>query len=140
MNYSTGIFHLYLLVWQCIKFIYAQCFWFKVEISILLFDGNWCVSYAKIIFNPFVPNAPFLHPMKTSWFSDVFIGSRKGALETNDLTVNYSRVSVMKLKQGLSISPLQPCVAYLYPLKTSKPKGFLMFSGCIDKQHWAVMG
>ena len=32
---------------------------------------------------------------------------------------------------------LQPGVAFLNPLKTS---GFLMFSGGIEKQHWAVMG
>ena len=34
-------------------------------------------------------------------------------------------------------NPLQPGVAYLYLLKT---KGFLMFSGGIDKQRQAVMG
>ena len=39
------------------------------------------------------------------------------------------------------ISPLQSSVAYLYPLKTSeKPKGFLMFSGGIYKQHLPLMG
>ena len=38
-------------------------------------------------------------------------------------------------------NPLQPSVAFLYPLKTSeKPKGFLMFSGVIEKQHQDVMG
>ena len=43
----------------------------------------------------------------------------------------------MKLK----VNPLKSGVAYLYPLKTSKPKGFLMFSGGIDKQHRrAAMG
>ena len=35
------------------------------------------------------------------------------------------------------ISPLQPGVAYLHPMKTSEN---LMFSGGIDKQQWAVMG
>ena len=39
-------------------------------------------------------------------------------------------------------NPLQPNVAYLYHLKTSAnlPKGFLLFSGGIDKKHRAVMG
>ena len=38
------------------------------------------------------------------------------------------------------IDPLQPGVAFLYPLKTENLKGFLMFfSGGIEKQHWAVM-
>ena len=40
----------------------------------------------------------------------------------------------------MAINPLQPSVASLYPLKTSENLGFLMFSGGIDKQHWAVMG
>ena len=38
---------------------------------------------------------------------------------------------------SLSINPLQPGVAYLYPPKTSEN---LMFSGGIDNQHQAVMG
>ena len=45
------------------------------------------------------------------------------------------------------INPLQRGVAFLYPLKTSenlenirKPKGFLMLSGGIEKQHRVVMG
>ena len=39
-----------------------------------------------------------------------------------------------------SFNPLQPSVAFLYPLKTSeKPLDFLMFSGGIEKQHRAVM-
>ena len=36
--------------------------------------------------NPFVPNASFLYPLKTSenlWFADVFRGQKKGALGTN---------------------------------------------------------
>ena len=37
-----------------------------------------------------------------------------------------------------AFNPLQPGVAYLYPLKT-EPKGFL-FSGGIDKQRQVVMG
>ena len=41
----------------------------------------------------------------------------------------------------LNVNPLQPGAVYLYPLKTSENlKGFLMFSGGIDKQHQAVMG
>ena len=40
-----------------------------------------------------------------------------------------------------NINPLQPGVAFLYPLKTSENlKGFLMFSGGIEKQHRAVIG
>ena len=42
----------------------------------------------------------------------------------------------------MHLNPLQPNVAFPYPLKTSenlKPLGFLMFSGGIEKQHWAVM-
>ena len=35
--------------------------------------------------NPFVPNAPFLYPLKILRFSDVFRGERKGALQTNGL-------------------------------------------------------
>ena len=37
------------------------------------------------------------------------------------------------------LDPLQPVVAFLYPLKAS-PKGFLMFAGSIEEQHRAVMG
>ena len=41
----------------------------------------------------------------------------------------------------LSVSPLQPSVAYLYSLRTRENvNGFLAFSGGIDKQHRAVMG
>ena len=37
--------------------------------------------------------------------------------------------------------PLQPGVAFLYPLKTSENLlGFLLFSGGIEKQHRVVMG
>ena len=40
-----------------------------------------------------------------------------------------------------SLNSLQPGVAFLYPPKnTRKPKGFLIFSGGIEKQHGAVMG
>ena len=43
-----------------------------------------------------------------------------------------------------NINPLQPGVAFLYPLKISenlgKPKGFLMFSGGIEKQHRMFSG
>ena len=37
------------------------------------------------------------------------------------------------------LNPLQPSVAYVYSLKISELLGFLMLSGGIDKQHWAVM-
>ena len=40
----------------------------------------------------------------------------------------------------ISFNPLQPGVAFLYPLKTSNPEGFLGFSGGIEKQHQTVMG
>ena len=33
----------------------------------------------------FIPNAPFLYPLKTLRFSDVFNGERKGAFEANGL-------------------------------------------------------
>ena len=43
--------------------------------------------------------------------------------------------------ERLPLNPLQPGVAYLYPLKTSeKTLGFLMFTECIDKHHRAVVG
>ena len=41
---------------------------------------------------------------------------------------------------GVTLNPLQPGVAFLYPPKNiRKPKGFL-FSGGIEKQHRAVIG
>ena len=36
------------------------------------------------------------------------------------------------------LNPLQPGIAYLYPLKTSENLGFLMFSGGINKKHRAL--
>ena len=48
----------------------------------------FCSRTSKKLFNPFVPNAPFLYPLKhqkTLRFSDVLMGERKGALETNGL-------------------------------------------------------
>ena len=39
-------------------------------------------------------------------------------------------------RKFLGVNPLQPGVAFLYPLKT----GFLMFSGGIEKQQWAELG
>ena len=45
--------------------------------------------------------------------------------------------SVMIYQYQVSFHPLQPGVAFLYPLKTS---GFLMFSGGIEKQRRDVMG
>ena len=39
------------------------------------------------------------------------------------------------------INSFQADAALLYPLKTlEKPKGFLMFSVVIEKQHWTVRG
>ena len=49
----------------------------------------------------------------------------------------------MKRDIGLvgSFNPLQPGVAFLYPPENiRKPKGFLIFSGGIEKQHGALMG
>ena len=46
---------------------------------------------------------------------------------------------VQKSQRLSAINPLQPGFAFLYPWKT-KPLGFLVFSGGIEKQHWAVMG
>ena len=47
----------------------------------------------------------------------------------------------MKNDINVSINPLQPGVAFLYPLKTSENLlSFLMFSERIEKQHRAVMG
>ena len=42
----------------------------------------------EFVINPFVPNAPFLYPLKTKKtirFSNVFRWWRKGALGTNEL-------------------------------------------------------
>ena len=47
------------------------------------------------------------------------------------------QTSVMELFEKMP-NPLQLGVAFLYPLR--KPKGFLMFSGAIEKQQWAAMG
>ena len=38
------------------------------------------------------------------------------------------------------INPLQPGVAFLYPLKTLENLKVLMFSGDIEKQHPAEIG
>ena len=43
------------------------------------------VAFPANIFNPFVPNAPFLYPLKTSENCKVFSEKRKGALGTNGL-------------------------------------------------------
>ena len=44
--------------------------------------------------------------------------------------------------ETLYFNPLQPSVAFLYPLKTPENlnEGFLMFSGGVEKQHRAVTG
>ena len=51
---------------------------------------------------------------------------------------------VCKIKKTSFLNHLKPSVAYLYPPpppeNIKKPKGFLMFSGSISKQHQAVMG
>ena len=52
-----------------------------------------------------------------------------------------SHMFLLVLTFASNINPLQASVAFLCPLKTSeKPKGFLMFSVGIEKQHGAVMG
>ena len=33
-----------------------------------------------------------------------------------------------------------PSVPFIYPLKTLKSKGFEMFSGDVEMEHWAKMG
>ena len=55
--------------------------------------------------------------------------------KTNSKTISFGKKTRKKV-----MNPLQPGVAYLYPLKPiRKPIGFLMFSGDIDKQKRAVM-
>ena len=72
-------------------------------------------------------------------------------LDFRCICLNFPRVllsSLVTLQMFLlvltfasNINPLQASVAFLYPLKTpEKLKGFLMFSGGIEKQHLAVMG
>ena len=58
-------------------------------ISHLGFGGKKGKENTSMLINPFVPNAPFLYPLKTSEnlrFFDVFRGWRKSALGTNGLT------------------------------------------------------
>ena len=43
-------------------------------------------------------------------------------------------MTIFLTEKGCHTNPLQPGVAFLYP------KGFLMFSGGIEKQHRAAMG
>ena len=50
----------------------------------------------KVYINPFIPNAPFLYPLKTLRFSDVFRGKRKGALGTSGLKVCRSMIASSK--------------------------------------------
>ena len=42
--------------------------------------------------------------------------------------------------ESIQFNPLQPVIAFFIPPENiTKPKGFLMFSGGIEKQHRAVM-
>ena len=40
----------------------------------------------------------------------------------------------------MGFNPFVPNAPFLYPLKTSKPYGFLMFAGRIERVHWEQMG
>ena len=60
-------------------------FFFVVLIIIKVVTCLVTISAKMIFFNPFVPNAAFLYPLKTSENLDVFRGSRKGAMGTNEL-------------------------------------------------------
>ena len=70
------------------------------------------ISYEiSIDFNPFVPNASFLYPLKTSErFSDIFKGQRKGTLGMNVLkstmtTKNvFAKLTVYKAPKKGTIS------------------------------------
>ena len=77
-------------------------------------------------FNPFVPNAPFLYPLKTSENRKVFLcfqGVEKGCIGNkwvDEVLVNAS---------------------ILYPrIIPNKTKSFLVFSGSIKCEHWLDMG
>ena len=82
----------------------------------------------------------------------VFPTARSKPSHTEQKDDVLRRISLVYVKKGaifclfrvshlLNVNPLQPGAVYLYPLKTSEDlKGFLMFSGGIDKQHQTVMG
>ena len=56
--------------------------------SVIKCSSKEVKAFFEFIINSFVPNAPFLYPLKTSKngkFSDVSRGLRKGALRTNGL-------------------------------------------------------
>ena len=59
-------------------------------------DGHYDSNSTNNFLNPFVPNAPFLYPLKTLQNLTVFYkfrGQRKGALETNGLNlVHFSAI------------------------------------------------
>ena len=56
-------------------------------------------------------------------------------------SASEKNITWLRIFCELWFNPLQPGVAFLYPLKTSrKPIDFLMFSGGKEKQHRAVMG
>ena len=58
-------------------------------------------------------------------------------MKVSDIEFNLLPTFLIKFE----FNPLQPGVAFLYPLKTfRKPLGFLMFSGSVEKQYWTVMG
>ena len=59
------------------------------------FFGEILLFYAYV--NTFVPNVPFLYPLKTLEtirFSDVFRGYRKGALGTNGLRLGSATIII----------------------------------------------
>ena len=64
-------------------------------------DGHYYSNSANNFLNPFVPNAPFLYPLKTSQNLTVFYkfrGQRKGALETNGLNLVHFSAGIYLFK------------------------------------------
>ena len=84
-------------------------------------DNIWSETYLLTI-NPFVPNAPFLYPLKTLTVFWCFQGVEKSALGTNGLT--FEKVLPIYLQPlpsiCISIKPFFPNAPFLHPLKTSE--------------------
>ena len=49
----------------------------------------------------------------------------------------FGHFSTLYIKELAHYSPM---LLSIPPENIRKPKGFLMFSGGLDKQHWAVIG
>ena len=60
-------------------------------------------------------------------------------LHQNVHNENY-QCQFQKAVNNIDLSHYSPMLLIYTPKNTRKPKGFLMFSGSIDKQHQAVMG